>query len=152
MKLTPGQKFVLTSVENKIAKLGFKCGYRFIYVGHKDNFHRSHVSGIVGTFKQVYSNNLNSFKPNSLTMTYSKGWMPWFFPSDKGWRADSIMFNRKRNIFNDYRNRAFVKKWVMLNTEELATLWHLPGAGIKAPLFPRVESKKGQPPSGLPMK
>ncbi|MDP3954584.1 MAG: hypothetical protein Q8Q06_04175 [bacterium] len=152
MKLTSGQRKVLEAVENKLAKLGFKAGYRFIYVGRKETFHRSHISGIVGMFKQLYSNNLNSFKPNSLTMTHSRGWMPWLFPSDKGFRADSIIYSKKRKLFHDYRSRAFVKKFVMLNTEELATLWHLPGAGIKAPLFPRVEAKKGQPPAGLPMK
>jgi len=39
----------------------------------------------------------------------------------------------------------------VLNTEELATLYHLPGLAVRAPFLPRVESKKGQPPAPLPI-
>lgn len=151
-QLTPGQRVVLEAIEKKIAKLGFKSGIRFIYIAKKDSFHGSHISGVIGMFKQFYSNNLNTFRPNSLTITASRGWLPWLFPSDKGFRAKAEEFVRKRRIYSDYRNRSFIKQSVILNTEELATLWHLPGAGVKAPLFPRVESKKGQPPAGLPIK
>lgn len=149
-KLTPGQKFVLDQVENKIAKLGFKAGYRFLYLARKDRFHKSHISAVVGTFKQVYSNNLNTFKPNGDTLTIGSGWFPWLFPSGTGFGLKREEFKRKWQIYQDYKKRAFVRQVIVLNTEELATLFHLPGIGVKAPAFPRVEAKKGQPPAGLP--
>jgi hypothetical protein len=150
-RLTPGQKFVLEQVENKISKLGFKSGCRFIYIGRKDAFHRSHISAVIGTFKQVYSNNLNSFKPNSDTITTSPGLFNWIFPSDIGFFAKSWEYKRKVRIYRNYRKRFFMQKWVILNTEELATLYHLPSSGVKAPSLPRVEAKRGQPPIGLPI-
>lgn len=150
MKLTPGQKFVLEQVENKISKLGFKTGYRFLYIARKEVYHSSHIAAVTGMFKQLYFNNLNSFKPNPDTITKADGWFPWLFPSNRGFFADQQEFSRKWNIYQAYRKRSFVRKVVILNTEELATLFHLPGIGVKAPAFPRVEAKKGQPPAGLP--
>jgi len=152
MRLTPGQKFVLEQVENKVAKLAFKAGYRFLYIARKELFQRVRVSTVIGMFKQLYSNNLNTFKPNGDTDTSPDGWFPWLFPSHKGFFARQQEFNRKWHIYQAYKKRAFVRKVVILNTEELATLFHLPGIGVKAPAFPRVEAKKGQPPVGLPTK
>ena len=151
MKLTGGQRLVLEQVENKISQLGFKSGYRFIYIARKDCFHGVHISAVTGFFKQFYLNNLNSFKPNKNTWTLDKGWFYRLFPLDKGFGYKKNEFNKKWNIFQNYKKRSFVDKYIILSVEELATLFHLPGIGVKAPAFPRVESKKGQPPAGLPI-
>jgi hypothetical protein len=149
-KLTPGQKFVLEQVENKMAKLGFKTGYRFVYLGRSDGFRMSTIASVIGHFKQLYSNNLNSFKPNGDTITSGSGILPWLTLSGDGFFSKQDEFKKKWQLYQDYRKRNFVKKVIVLNTEELATLWHLPGIGVKAPSFPRVEVRKGQPPIGLP--
>ena len=39
---------------------------------------------------------------------------------------------------------------ISLNTEELATLWHLPGTVAGTPTLPRIDSTKGMAPSNLP--
>ena len=39
----------------------------------------------------------------------------------------------------------------VLNVEELATLFHFPTFEVTAPVAPRVEAKRGKPPSGLPI-
>ena len=38
----------------------------------------------------------------------------------------------------------------ILNTEELATLWHFPGQILKVPTLERIESKEASPPTNLP--
>lgn len=38
-----------------------------------------------------------------------------------------------------------------LNTEEIATLWHLPGAVASTPTLPRIDSNKGVAPVNLPL-
>jgi hypothetical protein len=38
----------------------------------------------------------------------------------------------------------------ILNTEELATIFHFPGQVSQAPSFRRVDSKVAKPPSNLP--
>ncbi|MDP3784798.1 MAG: hypothetical protein Q8R12_01845, partial [bacterium] len=46
----------------------------------------------------------------------------------------------------------FTQKISLLNTEELATLWHLPTAAvITQPILQRIEAKKMGPPPGLPI-
>lgn len=150
MKLTPGQQFVLKLVEAKISKIAFKCNVRYMYIARKEMFHRVHVSALSGTFKQLFSNDLNAFKPGKL-LTWDDGLFNWFFPSDKGFFADQRVYKKKFYLFQYFRKRFFDKQVVILNTEELATLFHLPGIGVKAPAFPRVEAKKGQPPAGLPV-
>ena len=39
----------------------------------------------------------------------------------------------------------------VLNTEELATLWHFPGQILKVPTLERIESKEAAPPTNLPI-
>lgn len=151
MKLTGGQKFVLDQVEHKIAQLGFKSTYRFLYIARKDRFHGAHISAISGFFKQFYLNNLNSFTLYNKTRTIAKGFLYQFFPSDKGFGYKKELFRRKWNLYRDYKDRFFSSRVIVFSTEELATLFHLPGIGVKAPAFPRVEAKKGQPPAGLPI-
>lgn len=151
-KLRPAEKLVLESVEYKLAKLAFKCGIRVMYAGHNDVFMPARVSTITGMYKQLYYNNMNSFTVNKNRTTKSKGLLPWLFASDKGWFAKAQTKEIQRELWDDYRSRKFPPKHVILNTEELATLWHLPGIGVQAPLLPRVQAKKGQPPSFLPTK
>ena len=38
----------------------------------------------------------------------------------------------------------------VLNTEEIATLWHFPGQILKVPTLERIESKEASPPTNLP--
>jgi len=149
-KLSAPEEETVKAIGRKIAKLGFKTGLRLIYISRKENFHRQHFAAIVGAFKQFASPNLNSFKPNSETMTFSKGYFSKIFPSDKGFLADQLVAKKKVEAIRALRVRSFPpEKYFILNTEELATIFHLPGTEVRAPLFPRVEAKKGQPPPGL---
>jgi len=157
-KLTSTQKDVLEKVENKLAKLGFKAGIRLLYTARSDAFNGSRIASVTAMFKQLYYNNLNSFKPKNTTR--DKGFLKWIFPSDKGILADARILKKKNRMYEAYRKREFPNTafpkdtgdelLVFLNTEELATLWHLPGLNVKAPMLPRVQSKKGQPPATLP--
>lgn len=149
-KLSAPEEDVIKAMGKKIAKLGYEASLRLVYLARKENFHRYHFAAIGGAFRQFTALNLNSFKPNFETMTFSKGYLKQIFPSDKGFLADKIIAKRKVDIFEALRNRAFPpEKYFVLNIEELATVFHLPGTEVKAPLFPRVEAKKGQPPPGL---
>jgi hypothetical protein len=150
-KLTPSQKGVLERVELKLGKLAFKCGIRILYAGREEVFMRSRISGITGMYKQLYDSSLNSFRPNLATLSGDKGLFSWAFPSDKGFLASSRTKEKKKKIWEKFRNRDFTDKFIILNIEELATLWHLPGINVQAPLIPRVQAKKGQPPSFLPV-
>lgn len=152
-KLTPGQKEVLERVEAKLAKLAFKAGIRIMYAASKESFNGTRFANVTGMFKQLYYTNLNSFKPGNGTR--DKGILSWLSPKDKGWFADERTAQKKIEMYHEYRERTFPQKGdgqrlVILTNEELATLWHMPALNVRAPLLPRVQAKKGQPPAILP--
>lgn len=138
-QLTPGKTDALKAIEHSLTKLGFESGIRFIYAAPKDRFHRPHISGVIGSFKQFSSQALNGFKVNGETTPGGK----WPFKSQQE-------YSKKLFILNKFKSRSFPEKYFVLNTEELATVFHFPDVGVKAPLLPRVETKKGEAPSGLP--
>lgn len=152
-KLSAPEEEVVKAIGRKMSKLGFETGARIVYVAKKETFHRSHFSAMMGAFRQFAAPNLNSFKLNIPTLTYSKGYLSGLFPSDVGFGAKRLAAQKKVKTWRALKERAFPgqppSKFFVLNTEELATIFHLPGTEVKAPLFPRVEAKKGQPPAGL---
>lgn len=147
-KLTPGEREVIEAIGRNIAKIGFKSKIRFLYIGQNEVFSKANVSAVVGAFKLFNTQNLNGFKPDPKTKTA----IDYFF---KRWRENY----RKRRIFAQYKERNFkekrpfiaTRKGFVLNIEELATIYHYPTIGVKAPAIPRIESKRGGPPTGLPV-
>ncbi|WKZ27315.1 MAG: hypothetical protein QY311_00975 [Candidatus Paceibacterota bacterium] len=150
MALSPGQRAALEQIELKLSKLAFKAGFRFVYLADKTVFNRARIAGVIGYFKQFYANDLNSFKPNGEVTTAADGKLAWLFPSGRGFGAAEAEYKKKVDLLGKYRGREFVKDYAILNIEELATLWHLPGLNVKAAGLPRVEAKKSTPPANLP--
>lgn len=138
--LTPGEKDVVAAVENKISKLGFESVVRFIYIDKAASFSRANVSAVIGAFRQFNTQNLNAFKPDSRATTKAN-------PPFKNHK----LYYRKRRIFDAYKLHLFPKKFSILNTEELATIYHYPTTFVEAPMLKRLEARRGGPPAGLPI-
>lgn len=143
VEMTPGKQDIMKAMEKSWDKLGFETVIRFLYIGPKDAFHQAHAAGVTGAFRQFSSQNLNGFKVNKFTITHAKGLF-----------KKRTLFNKKRIIYQAYKERKIYGGAAIryvLNTEELATIYHFPDVGVRSPLLPRVEAKKGEPPSGLPI-
>ena len=151
MRLTPGEKDIVAGVENKISKQMFSCYVRFIYLAKRDVYFGAAKSIPLGFFQQFATENLNNLKPLSRTLTKIHR-----YPLLDLARARRLLM-RKRRLFFRYINRFdpfFPQRGgrVLLNTEEIATIFHFPGrTAAAAPLVPRVEAKKGEAPPGLPL-
>ena len=142
--LSPGQREVVSAIENNIAKLGFQTIIRYVYWAKSDIFSKVNAVAVAGTFNQFSTLNLNGIKQNSKTKSSVK----YFFKKRR-------IFYRKVRILKNYKKRhfpqkRFSKRGFVFNTEELATIYHIPGKIVEAPTMPRIEAKKGGPPSGLP--
>jgi len=146
MKLTPGERDVIKAVEEKIGKWGFLTNIRFVYLAKDEVFFKPNIRIPMGFFKAVSTQNLNGLRPIKETITK----IQWIMRKRR-------LYLRQRKLF-----RAYKKRWppffpraggtFILNTEELATLFHFPGRMVApAPAISRVEAKKGGPPSGLPV-
>ncbi len=143
---TKGQIEKIAAIERNVSKLGFDCGIRVIYLTEKDKFRPVMISAMSGITRQFHSNNLNSFKPYGITFFD----FPW--QDFRGKRLN----RKKRRIFNAYKLRSYFyppyqRKWFVINTEGLASLFHLPGSVSQTPSLARIVSKKAEPPSNLPI-
>lgn len=165
--LTPGQTDVIKAVENNISKPGFDTLVRLIYMAPKTIFDNTFPNkGLQGMLNQYSSVSLNSFKHNGEVRTSELKWHKYPF-----FKIKERLEGRKQRVLKNYINRSFPEeltigkfiglnpsnfnffsKYFVLNTEELATLYHLPYYFVlTAPFIKRLESKKTGPPAGLPI-
>ncbi len=147
MRLSPGEQDVLKGIENKMSKLGFEVDIRFVYIDRKDSFSPANVAAVNGAFRQFNTQDMNGFRPLKDTLTYITSRMFTY----KSWFRKRRILYRKRFIYDMYKLRWFPSKHYILNTEELATVFHFPSIVVKAPMLRRVETRKGEPPAGLPI-
>lgn len=149
MNLSDIQKDTIKSIERNASKLPFDAMVRLVYVAEKDIFDRAKAGGFLGSFRQFGSQNMNGFRPDWMTgLAY-----PW-----QDWK-DIRKHQRQRGILDAYKRRSFFNvpykhlhgKPYVLTTEELATLFHLPGAAAATPTLKRSPSKKAEAPANLPI-
>ena len=143
LHLTPGEKAKLEAIDTKASKIGFDTKIRLIYLSPKETYSPPRViASVFGAIKQFSSLNLNAFKPDGKTKTK----IEWLFVKMRtNWR--------RSRLIRAYRNRSFIAGHAsfILNTEELASLWHFPSKYIRTPLLQKTESKKVQAPAALPV-
>ena len=141
LHLSPGEKNIVTAIDESTRKLGFETDIRWIYLAKRDIFNKIKGNAIVFSyFSQFGSQDLNSLIPDQKTKTSAYYFLTEF--------RKAI---RKRSVLRKYKRREFDKKGFVLNTEELATIFHFPTIEVKAPVAPRIEAKKSKPPTGLPV-
>ncbi len=146
-QMSKGQKDVFEAVERSINKLGFDAGIRVMYVAKDEAFDPNRIAGLLGMYRPFGSTYLNGFRPVGKSIPDFD--YPW--QDKKGRRKDAI----RKELQKSYIERAYFyppydRKPFVLNTEELATLFHFPGKVLVAPGIKRVESRTAEPPSNLP--
>ncbi len=140
--LPPNERAVVEGVGMKIAKIGYVTKCRLVYFANREVFDKSRVPAVVGSLKQFNTLDLNGFRVDKKTKTA----VDYFF-------VKSRIKSRKRRIYYGFRYRSLRRgqRKLILNIEELASVYHFPVVEVKAPLVKKTESKKGEPPSSLPV-
>ena len=146
--ITKGEEEVVTAIERALTKYAFDVGIRMMYVAEKGFFNPANIGGVLGSWKQFGSEAMNGFKP-------SKTWhgsidYPWqdFRNMRKVMMTRSAIMAYKRR---SYFHPPFHHKPFVLNSEELATIFHFPGQVAATPTMDRVPSKKAEAPANLPI-
>jgi hypothetical protein len=145
MRLTPGERDIVAAIESKISKPLFKTNIRFIYLGPKNVWVKGNFRSIFTFFNQFMTVNRNGLIPVGKTIT--KIHKSWFLPLNL--LVKRRQYLRCRKLFRNYIRRfsPFFPKpggTFMLNTEEIASLFHFPGKTVvPTPSVSRVEAKKG---------
>ncbi len=141
LHLSPGEKEVVTAIEESTKRPGFESNVRWIYLAKRDIFNKTKGNAIVFSYlSQFGSQDLNFLIPDKKTKTSA-----YYFLTD--YRKAL----RKRAILRKYKRREFDKKGYVFNTQELATMYHFPTFEVVAPMSPRIDAKRGKPPTGLPV-
>ncbi len=150
---TEGEKNIISALERSVGKIGFDTTIRSIYFADKDLYNSIYLGGLMGSFKQYGSMGLNSFKSAGWYSTYNNPWKDWMKTISKAEMGKMIMeeYKFRRFFFSPYRGKWFYSKPFILNSEELATIFHIPSAVATTPTLERIPSKKAEAPSNLPL-
>lgn len=142
--LSPMERATVEAIETKASKTGFTTKMRYIYLGKKPGMNKATgVSGFWGAFKQHAG--LNGFKPHGDTVTNAN----YFFKSSR-------LHYLQKIILKNYKSRSM---WAgtdadrgkfVLNTEELASIYHFPYFGIGTAAVKSVGAKRAEAPYILP--
>lgn len=166
---------IVAGASNKILKVGFDTGIRICYLAKKEKFNMNNRRNIRLIWRQYAVPNsneltrINSTQADAFAVGRFAG-IKGFFPASK--KAIDRLSNR---MLLEYREREFFHPplrhkinlpWpispyifpnffhhhiMVMNIEELATLWHFPGRILRVPTLERIESKEASPPPNLPM-
>ncbi len=119
----------LEAIEGKIAKQGFETSIRIIAVSTDEPSAKSHVTNIATALSQ-FSGDLNSLKSRKI--------------HSKGGFMESFLY-RYQPMFNIMGNHASI-----LNSEELATIFHFPNKQVTTPHIYWLNAKTAPAPAQIP--
>ncbi len=139
-RMTPGEKEVLKLIEEGIGRSAFNVKMRVIYTGRREAFNKVVVGSFMGGIKQFSDANLNGFAPDNNSKTFALHLF-----------VEPRMKYRQRKILRRYRKRSKDGVTFHLNTEELATVFHLPTTYVMTPSLRKIETKTGSAPANLPI-
>ncbi|MEK7219242.1 MAG: hypothetical protein AAB687_01040 [Patescibacteria group bacterium] len=171
---------VVKAMTTKTEKIGFDTGIRIFYAAKKEAFNMSNRRNIRLIFRQYAKPNSNQLSRINSTQGDAYSGIFGLSAKQVMVLADRMLNEyRERAFFHlPLRHHLFSKHTIVwpfesivsaqvfvvpfflpyfhhqtfvLNTEELATLWHFPGQILKVPTLERIESKEAAPPTNLPI-
>ena len=149
--LSDGERETVKAIERKLAKLPFDVGIRVLYIAKKEVFDKPNgIGGILSAFKHYTTENFNGIKQDGDKWSPRLAGNPW--EDFRNIRANNLIegvvdaYKRRCYFYDPYPSTPMV-----MNTEELATIYHFPGSVAATPTLDRIPSKKSQAPSNLPI-
>ena len=124
-EISERNKTRVAEAEKKATKLGYQVKIRIAYLGESQADAKLRMQGIVGTFKQFNSTNLNGFK--SAGESFAK------------------------EALSKYKLRLFADRGYLMNIEEVASVFHLPHTNVETPNIVWASTKTAEPPAKLPV-
>ena len=118
----------IESIKNKLALLGFEVNIRVVGIADNETETQENVGSMVASLRQ--------------------------FASETNWLGRSGFIEEVGDLLEDYRGRKQPRSsgsLFILNTEELASVYHLPHVSVSTPNVEYIQSKKAEPPLTLPV-
>jgi hypothetical protein len=140
-RMTSQERLMMEAVAEKISKVGWKTKIRWLYAGPKKTFRKglmaSSAKGMFATFTHQYMNGF-SLSP-TVTTKDDYIWQAWAMPG------------KQKNLVSRYQRRSGGEgaNWIMLNVEELATIFHFPAADARTPVLGSTGARRAEAPGAL---
>ncbi|TSC77344.1 MAG: hypothetical protein G01um101433_638 [Parcubacteria group bacterium Gr01-1014_33] len=168
--ISPADQEILKAIDRTISKPAFWTVIRYIYIAPREIYSANFGQrGVYSALNQYAVETYNKFRHNYFAWTRTSMWYPpYLLPKMRA-------FARRERIYRSYRRRKtyddklmgrlfdlkffhlgiqlYSQKWrFVMNTEELATIFHMPTyLALTGPFIKRVEARKVGPPAGLPI-
>jgi hypothetical protein len=145
---TKGQTDTVAAIERNVSKLAFDVGGRGVYVAEPSHFNPTVITGMIALFKPFFSETWNGIKATHFGLEYSD--YPWEFGNER--RKDIF----RHHVVEAYRRRQYFHEPfdmpdpMVMSTEEIATIFHVPSATVATPGLRRIPSVTGEAPPNLP--
>jgi len=147
---TEEDKSLLKALNRSKSKYAFDVMIRGLYIAKNEAFNPTNIVGLIGAFRQYDDKSLNNFKLGMFT-DFDYPWQD-FRRMRRSAREQGMLdaFKRRSFFYGMYQHWAQAKPFI-LTTEELATIFHLPGGVVSTPTLDRIASRKSEAPANLPM-
>jgi hypothetical protein len=145
--LTMGERDTIAAIERNMGKYAYNTSIRWIYVTKKGKFNGDFINPMIRSFSQYDMIGRNSIGVRWRTDFGYKN----IIPGGKKKALDAL----KKQELKEYRMRIFYPKngaggSKIFTSEELATMFHMPGKVALTPTLDRVPSVRGEAPANLP--
>ena len=148
-RLTRTQGDTIVAIQRNAGKLAFNTMVRLIYAAPIEIFDKMRGTGMIGSMRQFGSKTLNGIRPDKF-MSIDYPWKDFRGQIKRRLQRTHIEAYKRRSFFEVPFRHLYGKPYV-LTTEELATIFHFPGATATTPTLTRVPSKRGEAPANLPV-
>ncbi len=124
-KISAAKETELKYIENKLSRMGFEAVIRIVSASPDAGRADANLRGLTASFEQFSGTSINTL-------------------------INKIEDN-KQAVLSEYKKREFDQdRSLILNTEELATIFHFPLSHINTPNISWIYSRKSEPPANLP--
>jgi hypothetical protein len=147
--LTIGEREKIAAMERNAGKYAYEVGIRWLYITEKGKFDGDVISPMIRSFSQY-----DIIGRNGIGVRWRTDF-DYNFISD---RSGKRKLRLKKYELGKYKDRNYyhqdrkthIDATKVFSSEELATIFHIPGSSVVTPTMPRITSARKEPPSNLP--
>ena len=145
-RLTPGERDLVAAMERNAGKYAYETAIRWIYITETGKFNGDIIAPTLKSFTEY-----NMIGRNGLGLGWRTDFDFNYFQDPSGKRKLAM----KKKELQAYKLREYLRETdkdapKIFTTEELATIYHIPGRSVVTPGLARITSTRSEAPVNLP--
>jgi len=147
--LTTNERDKIAAMERNVGKYAYEVGIRWMYITPSGKFNGNAISPFLRSFAPY-----DLLNRNGVGIKWRTDYDYNFFSDPTGkkvlrWKKSELFMYKIRKYYMRERGKRTDERKVF-SSEELATMFHIPGSTVVTPTLSRITSTKKGPPSNLP--